>query len=291
MLLKAYAKINLVLDVLGTRPDGYHELFTIMQTLELHDMVEIKEAEEIELVVEGAELSSGSDNLAFRAADLLRRRTGYRGGAYIKLFKRIPLEAGLAGGSSDAAAVLHGLNNLWNLGMMQSELERLGAVIGSDVPFCLRGGTALVQGRGERVESLPSLPPLGVLLAKPSFGLSTAQVYRLYDELVEPQHLDNHGMLQAVCSGYVDGVIARLGNVLEQATLSLHPEIRELKEILAWAGALGVLMSGSGPTVFGLFDSKSAALHAVEQIEIGNCGLWVTELLNREAVGKPCRSS
>jgi len=285
MLVKAYAKINLLLDVLGTRPDGYHELFTIMQALELHDVVEIKEAEQIELVVEGAELSSGSDNLAFRAAVLLRRRSGCRGGAYIKLFKRIPLEAGLAGGSADAAAVLHGLNKLWGLGLVQSELEALGAFIGSDVPFCLRGGTALVQGRGERVESLPSLPPLGVLLAKPFFGLSTAQVYRLYDGLVEPQHLDNQGMLQAVCGGYVDGVIARLGNVLEQVTLTKHPEIGELKEILAGAGALGVLMSGSGPTVFGLFDNKTAALHAADQIEIGSYGLWVTELLNREAVG------
>jgi len=277
MLVKAYAKINLVLDVLGTRPDRYHELVTIMQTLDLHDVVEINEARKIELIVEGADLPAGSGNLAFRAADLLRRRAGFDGGADIKLVKRIPLAAGLAGGSADAAAVLHGLNNLWGLGMVASELETLGAAIGSDVPFCLRGGTALVQGRGEKVHPLPGLPPLGVLLVKPFFGLSTAQVYRLYDDIVEPLHPDSQGMLRAVCSGDVGGVVARLGNVLEQAIMPLHPEIREIKEALTEIGASGVLMSGSGPTVFGLFENKAAALQAAGEIKIGNFGVWVTE--------------
>ncbi len=283
MFVKAYAKINLVLDVLGTRPDRYHELVTIMQTLDLHDVVEIDEAKEIELIVEGADLPAGPDNLAFRAADLLRRRTGFAGGANIKLVKRIPLAAGLAGGSADAAAVLHGLNNLWGLGMAASELEALGAAIGSDVPFCLRGGTALVQGRGEKVSPLPGLTSLGVLLAKPFFGLSTAQVYRLYDDIVEPLHPDSHGMLRAVCSGDVSGVVARLGNVLEQVILPMHPEIREIKEILAAIGASGVLMSGSGPTVFGLFDNKAVALQAAEEIKIGNFRVWVTEFNKPEA--------
>ncbi|TYO96984.1 4-(cytidine 5'-diphospho)-2-C-methyl-D-erythritol kinase [Desulfallas thermosapovorans] len=278
MLAGAYAKINLVLDVLGTRPDGYHELATVMQTLELHDSVEIKEAREIELVVEGAVLPTGPCNLAFRAADVLRRRVGYTGGARIKLVKRIPLAAGLAGGSADAAAVLRGLNNFWGLGMQSGELEEIGAAVGSDVPFCLRGGTALVRGRGERVEPLPGLPPLGVVLAKPPFGVSTALVYNRYDDTKDPLHPDVQGMLQAVRSGDVNGVVTRLGNSLEAVTLAMHPEIGEIKSVLAAAGALGVLMSGSGPTVFGLFENLSTARQAADRIRGGNFGLWVTKL-------------
>ncbi len=283
MLVKAYAKINLILDVLGTRADGYHELFTIMQTLDLHDVVELTEAGDIELVVEGANLTAGQDNLAYRAADLLRRQTGYSKGAKIKLVKHIPLEAGLAGGSADAAAVLRGLNEFWGLGMEASELEALGAVIGSDVPFCLKGGTALVQGRGEKVDSLPSLPPLGVLLAKPSFGLSTGQVYRLYDDIRKPLHPDGQGMLQAVCSGDVGGVVARLGNALEQVALARHSEIREIKEILAASGANGVLMSGSGPTVFSLYDNESLAVKTAGEINKRNFGVWATKFYTSKA--------
>ncbi|AGK99732.1 4-(cytidine 5'-diphospho)-2-C-methyl-D-erythritol kinase [Desulfoscipio gibsoniae] len=276
MLVKAYAKINLLLDVLGTRPDGYHELVTVMQTLELHDTVVITKAREIELIVEGADLPCGRDNLAFRAADLLRRQVGYAGGASIKLIKRIPLAAGLAGGSADAAAVLCGLNSLWGLGMRMGKLLDLGAVIGSDVPFCLQGGTALVRGRGERVDPLPGLPSLGVVLAKPCFGVSTAEVYHRYDDIENPLHPDSQGMLQSVRGGDVSGLVACLGNALEQVTSSMHPEIEHIKSILAATGALGVLMSGSGPTVFGLFDNETAARQAAGRLKNGNFGVWVT---------------
>ncbi|WP_347489660.1 4-(cytidine 5'-diphospho)-2-C-methyl-D-erythritol kinase [Desulfoscipio sp. XC116] len=276
MMVNAYAKINLVLDVLGTRTDGYHELVTIMQTLELHDRLEFSKAGAIKLVVEGADLSAGSDNLAFRAADLLRRRSGYAGGANIKLVKRIPLAAGLAGGSADAAAVLRGLNKLWGLGMEMEELADLGAAIGSDVPFCLQGGTALVRGRGERVDPLPGLPPLGAVLAKPPFGVSTARVYHRYDDIVKPLHPDGQGMLRAVRGSDVGRVAACLGNALEQVTVSMYPQIGEIKEIVAAAGALGVLMSGSGPTVFGLFDDEFAARRAADGIKSGGFRVWAT---------------
>lgn len=291
MLVKAFAKINLVLDVLDTRADGYHDLFTIMQSLELHDVVELTKAGHIELVVEGANLTSGPENLAYRAADLLRRQTGYTKGAKIRLVKNIPLEAGLAGGSADAAAVLRGLNDLWGLDMGASELETLGAVLGSDVPFCLKGGTALVQGRGEKVDSLPSLPPLGVLLAKPTFGLSTGQVYRMYDDLKNPIHPDGQGMLQAVYNGDVAGVIVRLGNSLEQVVMEKYVEIEKIKEILAVSGANGVLMSGSGPTVFGLYGNESVAMKASIRINKRNFELMVTRFYTPKLIGNPCRFS
>lgn len=269
MLIKARAKINLALDVLGTRPDGYHELETVMQTLALHDGVEITPAPEIELVVEGAALPAGPENLAFRAAELLRRHAGYNGGARIKLVKRIPLAAGLAGGSADAAAVLRGLNEFWGLGLGQDELSVLGAEAGSDVPFCLRGGTALARGRGEVIHPLPGLPPLGVILVKPPFGVSTAGVYRLFDTIDDnPKRPDCRGMVEAVCRGDVDGVVSRLGNALEAVTISLYPVIGEIKSRLAGAGALGVLMSGSGPTVFGLFPEYRSAALAYHKLDL-----------------------
>ncbi|MFA7468299.1 MAG: 4-(cytidine 5'-diphospho)-2-C-methyl-D-erythritol kinase, partial [Desulfotomaculaceae bacterium] len=177
MLVKAHAKINLLLDVVGIRPDGYHELKTVMQTLSLSDDVLLETAPIIDLAVDGANLTAGPENLAYRAADLLKQRTGYRGGAAVRLIKKIPLAAGLAGGSADAAAVLRGLNKMWNLGLRMDDLFHLGAELGSDVPFCLWGGIAMCQGRGEMVTPLPALPSAGVLLVKPCFGVSTADVY------------------------------------------------------------------------------------------------------------------
>ena len=265
MLIKAYAKVNLALDVLGTRPDGYHELETVMQTLDLHDRIELSPAPAVDLVVDGADLPRGPENLARRAADLLKERTGYRGGALIKLHKKIPLAAGLAGGSADAAAVLRGLSRLWNLGLTMEELSLLGAEIGSDVPFCLRGGTALARGRGEVIAPLPELPPAGVLLVKPSFGVGTAEVYRRYDSLPGPGRPGCAKMLAAVGVGDIGGVAANLCNALEPVTLAMHPAIGHIKGEVAAAGALGVLMSGSGPTVFGVFrDAESAGLAAMK---------------------------
>lgn len=269
MLVKAYAKINLVLDVLGTRDDGYHELETVMQTLELHDTIQLAPAPGITLQVEGAELPAGPGNLAYRAAFLLRERTGCRKGVVIRLQKRIPLAAGLAGGSADAAAVLRGLNRLWRLDLDEHRLGELAAEIGSDVPFCLRGGTALCRGRGEIVIPLPPLPQTCVVLVKPSFGVGTAEVYRRYDHLAAPRRPDCDTMLAAVRRSDIAGVAAHLGNALEQVTLGMHPELAVIKEELAATGALGTLMSGSGPTVFGLYADYQVAARAAEKMNRG----------------------
>lgn len=274
MLVKAHAKINLVLDVLGTRPDGYHELETVMQTLALHDEIYLSAAPEIKLEVEGADLPTGRDNLARRAADLLRERTGYPGGAAIRLIKRVPLAAGLAGGSADAAAVLRGLDQLWQLDLGMDCLTALGAEVGSDVPFCLRGGTALCRGRGEVVTPLAGLPPAGVVLVKPPFGVSTAEVYRRYDGLTEPCRPRCGNMLAAVRRADIGGVAAGLANALEPVTLGMYPGIAVIKEEITAAGALGVLMSGSGPTVFGIFENLPAAERAAEKLDKGEN--WVT---------------
>ncbi|MCG8402431.1 MAG: 4-(cytidine 5'-diphospho)-2-C-methyl-D-erythritol kinase [Firmicutes bacterium] len=273
MLVKAHAKINLALDVLGTRLDGYHELETVMQTLDLHDRIELSPAPVVELVVYGADLPRGPQNLARRAADLLKERTGYHGGALIKLHKKIPLAAGLAGGSADAAAVLRGLNQLWNLGLTMEELSSLGAEIGSDVPFCLRGGTALARGRGEIIAGLPDLPSVGVLLVKPPFGVDTAEVYRRYDRLPGPGRPGCAKMLAAVGVGDIGGVAANLCNALEPVTLAMHSAIGQIKAEVAAAGALGVLMSGSGPTVFGVFRNAELAGLAAGKINRGD--RWV----------------
>lgn len=274
MILKAHAKINLLLNVMGIRLDGYHELETIMQTLELHDILEISEAPNIEIDITGADLPTGPENLAYKAAALLREYSGYTRGIKIKLYKHIPLAAGLAGGSSDAAAVLNGLNQYWNLKIKPKELASLGAKIGSDIPFCLQGGTALVRGRGEIVSPVKHhLPPLGVVLVKPLFGVSTAQIYRLFDQVTNPFHPDYRGMLKAIERNDLVGFIKYLGNSLEPVTISLHPEIIKIKKEISNAGAIGTLMSGSGPTVFGLFENLSSAEQAAEKINMDS--YWV----------------
>ncbi|SFG99446.1 4-diphosphocytidyl-2-C-methyl-D-erythritol kinase [Desulfotomaculum arcticum] len=277
MQVKAYAKINLVLNITGVRVDGYHELETVMQTLALHDVLELSPANCIDLAVEGADLPSGPENLAYRAADLLRRETGCREGVRIRLIKKIPIAAGLAGGSADAAAVLRGLNRVWELGLTREELLKLAANIGSDVPFCISGGTALARGRGELIEPLPDLPPFGVLLVKPPFGVSTAEVYRSYDQTVdqiEPRCLK---MVETIRQGDTDQIASLLDNDLEAVTTTMHPLIGAIKKDLLAAGARGVLMSGSGPTVFGIFHDCNTAAEAAGRLGRGNNWICATK--------------
>ncbi len=282
MLVRAHAKINLALEVLGTRADGYHELETVMQTLALHDEIELHPAPAVELAVEGSGLTTGPENLARRAADLLRRRAGYGGGVRIILRKRIPLAAGLAGGSADAAAVLRGLNRLWELNLGREELWELSSEIGSDVPFCLTGGTALCRGRGEMVFPLPPPPQAGVLLVKPGFGVSTAEVYRRFDRLAEPARPGCARVLSAIDRGDIEELAAGLGNSLEQVVITMHPEIGRIKKEVAAAGALGVLMSGSGPTVFGIFRDYDAAARAARAVKSEN--RWVMATMFHQPV-------
>lgn len=256
----ARAKINLTLDVLGKRPDGYHEVEMVMQSIELHDVLEFyPSGSDIALTVEGGDLSPGSDNLVYRAAELVRRRGKIRTGVKIRLVKAIPVAAGLGGGSADAAAALKALNELWETGFTLSELMSLGEQLGSDVPFCLLGGTALARGKGEQLERLPSCPRLGLVLVKPRISVSTASVYRAYNPGPTVKRPDNAAMIAAIRNKDIKGIAENLANALESVTAGMHPEIEQIKTRLIRAGALGVLMSGSGPTVFGLAGDLESA--------------------------------
>jgi 4-diphosphocytidyl-2-C-methyl-D-erythritol kinase len=255
---KAPAKINLALDVLFKRPDGYHEVEMIMTTVDLADRIELKEiaGNQIEILSHNRFVPDDHRNLAYQAAYLLKERFGIRQGVQIGIEKNIPVAAGLAGGSSDAAAALRGLNRLWKLDLSLDELAEIGAEIGSDVSFCVYGGTALAQGRGEIITHLPMPPKCWIVLAKPTLGVSTADVYKRL-QLNKVHHPDVRGMISAIESNRYDQVCKRLGNVLETVTLQMYPEVANIKEQMKTFGADAVLMSGSGPTVFGLVEHDS----------------------------------
>lgn len=258
LLVKAPAKINLSLDVLHKRPDGYHEVEMIMTTIDLADRLELAllERDEIKIISHNRFVPDDQRNLAYQAARLLKDRFSVEKGASITIEKTIPVAAGLAGGSSDAAAALRGLNKLWDLGLTIHELAELGAEIGSDVSFCVYGGTALAKGRGEMITPLPAPPTCWVVLAKPFIGVSTADVYRRL-ELARITHPNTKAMTQAIEDNDFSSVCANLGNVLEDVTLKLHPEVALIKDQMKRFGADAVLMSGSGPTVFGLVQHDS----------------------------------
>ncbi|QOY37457.1 4-(cytidine 5'-diphospho)-2-C-methyl-D-erythritol kinase [Anaerobacillus isosaccharinicus] len=256
--IKAPAKINLSLDVLHKREDGFHEVEMIMTTVDLADRIELTMLEENKIVVDVSEgfVPSDNRNLAYQAAQLLKDKFHVQKGVRIAIQKNIPVSAGLAGGSSDAAATLRGLNQLWNLGLSLDELAGLGAQIGSDVSFCVYGGTALATGRGEKIKHISAPPPCWVILAKPPIGVSTAEVYRnlMVDDLTHP-NIKN--MVAAIEERQYQEICQQLGNVLETVTFKLYPEVQRIKDQMIRFGADGVLMSGSGPTVFGLVKHES----------------------------------
>ncbi|MBM7841061.1 4-diphosphocytidyl-2-C-methyl-D-erythritol kinase [Alkalihalobacillus xiaoxiensis] len=256
--IKAPAKINLSLDVLKKRDDGYHEVEMIMTMVDLADRVDLALRVDGKISVDVSEgfVPSDERNFAYQAAALLKKRFRVRHGVHIYITKRIPVAAGLAGGSSDAAATLKGLNQLWELGLSLDELAELGAEIGSDVSFCVYGGTALATGRGERIEALPSPPPLWVVLAKPPIGVSTKDVYGgLKVDKAKPGN--TKAMIEALHNQDAQAIFSLLHNTLEDVTLRLHPEVKRIKEQMKRFGADAVLMSGSGPTVFGLVEKES----------------------------------
>lgn len=258
LLVKAPAKINLSLDVLHKRPDGFHEVEMIMTTIDLADRLELTLLNEDKITITSHNRFVPDDqrNLAYQAALLLKERYSVHKGVAITIDKAIPVAAGLAGGSSDAAAVLRGLNKLWNLGFTLNELAEIGAEIGSDVSFCVYGGTALAKGRGEIITPLPAPPTCWVVLAKPFIGVSTADVYRHLD-LSSIEHPNIKAMIQAIEKGSFEDVCHNIGNVLENVTLKEYPEVAQIKDQMKRFGADAVLMSGSGPTVFGLIHHDS----------------------------------
>ncbi|MFC7443367.1 4-(cytidine 5'-diphospho)-2-C-methyl-D-erythritol kinase [Laceyella putida] len=264
---KAPAKINLTLDALFKRPDGYHELEMVMTTVDLFDRIDLYETEKaITLESSSGLVPQDERNLAYRAAALLKEKTGCKKGVHIYIDKRIPVAAGLAGGSSDAAATLRGCNRLWKLGLCDAELAAIGAEIGSDVPFCVYSHTALAQGRGEILTALPAPPSCWVVLAKPSHGVSTADVFgKLRVDAIE-EHPETRSMIEAVKQQDYEGIIRYLGNVLEPVTMDMHEDVRKLKQKMLQFGADGVLMSGSGPTVFALVKQESRATRLVNSL-------------------------
>lgn len=266
----AWAKVNLGLDVRERRSDGYHNVCMVMQTVSLADTVGLEpQAAGIVLEVRGASLPSGEENLAYRAAQLVGTRYKVPGGFRMILEKRIPVAAGLAGGSADAAAVLYGLNRVWELGLSERELEELALELGSDVPFSLRGGTALAEGRGEVLTSLPPLPDCWLVLARPDFGVSTAWAYKELDADPPETRPDIAGLVAAVRAGDLVGIASRLGNSFETVVTARYPVVGELKAALLKAGALGASLSGSGPTVFGLFAARAQAEAAAKNLPSG----------------------
>ncbi|MEC2076589.1 4-(cytidine 5'-diphospho)-2-C-methyl-D-erythritol kinase [Metabacillus fastidiosus] len=263
ILEKAPAKINLSLDVLHKRDDGFHEVKMIMTTIDLADRVEIRELsiDRIEIISHNRFVPDDQRNLAYQAAKILKERYNIKKGVAIYITKSIPVAAGLAGGSSDAAATLRGLNRLWKLGLSLDELAELGSEIGSDVSFCVYGGTALATGRGEIIQHISPPPHCWVVLAKPTVGVSTADVYKNLN-LNAVDHPDVEGMIDAISKGQYEKICGLLGNVLESVTLKMHPEVANIKDQMKRFGADAVLMSGSGPTVFGLVQYESR-LHRV----------------------------
>ena len=265
--IKAYAKINLGLDVVQKLPNGYHEVRMIMQTVGIYDELTLEKTDAgIYLTTDSGELPTDENNLIYRAARLMQQTYQIEDGVRIHLRKTIPIAAGMAGGSTDAAATMKGMNNLFGLGLSVPELMELSVRIGADVPYCILGGTALAEGIGEKLTSLPAAPSCHVLIAKPDISVSTKYVYEHLDSSGVQHHPDIDGMVSAICAGSLPGILERLENVLEAVTIPLHPVIADLKRRMLELGAAGSLMSGSGPTVFGIFtDSKKAAC-AYEQL-------------------------
>ena len=266
---RAYGKINLGLDVLRRRPDGYHELKMIMQTVDIYDDLTFRKRKEpgIALRIEGADLSAGTDNLICRAAALLLQEKKITEGVEITLKKRIPIAAGMAGGSADAAAALRGVNTLLGLGCSTEELQELGVKLGADIPYCLVGGTMLSEGIGEILTPLTPPPACHLVVAKPPIDVSTAFVYGHLQADKLSYHPDIDGMAQALAVGDLKGVTDRMGNVLETVTEREYPVIGGLKELMREMGAENALMSGSGPTVFGICKEKEQASQIAAAIE------------------------
>lgn len=270
---KAYAKINLGLDVLRRRPDGYHEVKMIMQTVGIYDVLTFKksgkegEFPNISISLDNEELPCDKGNLIYKAAELIMETYHIKEGVEISLQKNIPIAAGMAGGSTDAAAVFHGLNELFDLCMNLEDMKKLGVKIGADVPYCIMGGTALSEGIGERLTPVPAPPEAYLLIAKPDINVSTRFVYENLHADTLKQHPDIDGMVEALKAGSLKGITDRMGNVLETVTVKEYPVISQIKEEMLKTGAENSLMSGSGPTVFGIYKEKETVKKAYEIIK------------------------
>lgn len=269
MKLRAFAKINLGLDVIRRREDGYHEVRMIMQTIQMYDQLEMekKNIPGIDLTTNLSYIPVNENNLVYKAAKLLMDQYHIREGVSIDLNKFIPVAAGMAGGSSDAAATLVGMNKLFHLGLSKEELMKIGVKIGADVPYCIMRGTALSEGIGEKLTPLSPMPSCYILIGKSGISVSTKFVYTNLKLNEHTKHPDIDGMLQALKQQDLRGITDRMENVLESVTIPAYPVIEEIKNHMKEHGALNALMSGSGPTVFGIFDDKKKAEFACEKLK------------------------
>ena len=282
MKLRAMAKINLGLDVVRRREDGYHEVRMIMQTIRMYDTLELTATEGTGITVKTnlKYLPVNEDNLVYKAAKLLMEEFHVSRGLKIRLEKHIPVAAGMAGGSSDAAAVMVGVNRLFRLGLSKKELMERGVKIGADVPYCILRGTALAEGIGEQLTPLTPAPDCHVLIAKPPISVSTKFVYEnLHLDQLET-HPDIDGIRSAIEAGDLHGMVARMGNVLETVTIPAYPQIGQISSLMKENGALGAMMSGSGPTVFGIYDDERKAMAAKEVLKKSNLAqvIYLTKL-------------
>lgn len=268
--LKAMAKINLGLDVLRRREDGYHEVRMVMQTISLFDRITLRKVHKpgIQVRTNLYYLPANENNLVYQAAKIIIDEFGIEEGVQIDLKKRIPVAAGMAGGSSDAAAVLYGMNRMFGLKLSREALMERGVRIGADVPYCLLRGTALAEGIGEKLTPLPEAPRCRVLIAKPPVSVSTKAVYENLKLDEASIHPDMDGVLAAIEDGDLKKLSGSMGNILESVTCTRYPVILQLKEIMKEQGALNALMSGSGPTVFGLFEDAKRAREAMKTIKM-----------------------
>lgn len=274
MRLQAFAKINLGLDVLGKREDGYHEIRMIMQTIRMYDQLDMRKSVEpgIHLTTNKKYIPVDENNLVWRAAKLMMDTCGIIEGVSIHLHKVIPVAAGMAGGSSDAAATLVGMNRLFHCGLSKEKLMELGVQIGADVPYCVLRGTALAEGIGEKLTVLPPMPDCWILIGKPGISVSTKYVYTTLDLNTDTVHPDIDGMKKALEDGNLYGITERMGNVLQDVTIPAYPEVERIKEQMKTLGAVNAMMSGSGPTVFGIFDNEEKAQEACQKLrESGSC--------------------
>lgn len=259
-MARSYAKINLTLDVLGKRHDGYHDVEMIMQTVSLYDMIIVDRCDEgIEITTNLKFLPINENNIAYKAANEFFNYTKINGGCKIIIHKNIPVAAGLAGGSGNAAAVLCALDKLYNTNLSINELKEIGVKLGADVPYCITGGTALATGIGEIIAPLPNLPKCCILMVKPPISVSTASIYNQIDSAEIPNRPNTNAMIEAIADGNINDVAKNLSNVMDTVTENMHPIIRGIKNKMIKNGALGAVMSGSGPTVFGIFPDYDTA--------------------------------
>lgn len=282
--LKALAKINLGLDVLRRREDGYHEVRMVMQTIRLYDWIQMRRIRQPEIRVSTNlyYLPCNENNLVYKAAKLLMEEFQISGGVAIDLKKRIPVAAGMAGGSSDAAAALFGLNLLFRLRLSRQQLMKRGVKIGADVPYCILRGTALAEGIGEELTALPPAPKCPVLVAKPPISVSTKWVHENLRLGEDTAHPDIDGLLAAIEAQDAEQMAQRMGNVLETVTIPRYPVIQEIKDVMKQNGAMNAIMSGSGPTVFGLFGDKEAAEAARKELRAKELArqIYLTDFYN-----------